>query len=198
MEFRRSKRIFIEIARNKIEALVVERLPKEIVPSNVFAMQGAIYQHTQPGHTLNWILRACLMILLGVVVLLGARDGFRQIALHWAGATGFFIIALGLLFSLVAFRSLTVTADDEQIELWFGPGWIRRKFALADIESCRPVRNSILLGWGIRWFPGCWTFNVSGLQAVELKMKDGKRFRIGTDEPILLCEAITSRLAPRQ
>jgi hypothetical protein len=33
-------------------------------------------------------------------------------------------------------------------------------------------------------------WNVSGFQAVELTLKDGSRFRIGTDEPEALVHAI--------
>ena len=35
-----------------------------------------------------------------------------------------------------------------------------------------------------------WLWNVSGFRAVELVFKDGKRFRIGTDEPESLIRAI--------
>lgn len=135
-------------------------------------------------------------MLGGVFVSVVLKHGFRRIAFQSPGALIFFICAAILLFCLLAFRNLTVTVDDRQTELWFGPGWIHRNFALSDIESCRIVRNPILLGWGIRWFPGCWTYNVSGLQAVELKMHNGKRYRIGTDEPDRLCAAISAGLEP--
>jgi hypothetical protein len=35
-----------------------------------------------------------------------------------------------------------------------------------------------------------WLWNVSGIDAVELTMKNGDRFRIGTDEPEKLVTAI--------
>ncbi len=40
-------------------------------------------------------------------------------------------------------------------------------------------------GWGIRgWlWPKMWIYNVSGFDAVEIKLKNGKMYRIGTDEP---------------
>ena len=37
---------------------------------------------------------------------------------------------------------------------------------------------------------GAWVYGVSGLDAVELQMKEGRRFRIGTDEPDRLLGAI--------
>ena len=39
-----------------------------------------------------------------------------------------------------------------------------------------------------------WLFNVSGLQAVEIFLRSGKKYRIGTDEPERLVEAIRANL----
>ena len=47
------------------------------------------------------------------------------------------------------------------------------------------------MGWGIRKVVGGWMFNVAGLDAVELGLSKGGLFRIGTDEPDQLLEAIT-------
>jgi hypothetical protein len=35
-----------------------------------------------------------------------------------------------------------------------------------------------------------WLWNVSGMGAVELQLKNGSRFRIGTDEPETLARAV--------
>ena len=43
-------------------------------------------------------------------------------------------------------------------------------------------RNSWWYGWGIRLTPHGWMWNISGLDAVELTYRNGKKFRIGTDE----------------
>ena len=59
------------------------------------------------------------------------------------------------------------------------------------IAEVRSVRNPWHAGWGIRWFPGRYLlWSVSGFQAVEVVTKDGNRFRIGTDEPEMLVQAI--------
>jgi hypothetical protein len=50
-------------------------------------------------------------------------------------------------------------------------------------------------GWGVRMGSGGWMFNVSGLDAVEIEMESGGRFRIGTDEPEELVRAIGQRTA---
>lgn len=73
----------------------------------------------------------------------------------------------------------------------FGPlGWIHERFQLADIASARAVRNSPLYGWGMRYIRHGRLWNVWGLDAVELQLRNGTRFRIGTDEPQALLAAL--------
>jgi hypothetical protein len=99
---------------------------------------------------------------------------------------------------MVSFVSLTVEVDSSTLTCRFGPGFVRKRIPVADIVQATPVTNPWYIGWGIRWYPGrCWVWNVSGLQAVELDMKSGRKFRIGTDEPTALVEAIrTARSMP--
>jgi hypothetical protein len=92
------------------------------------------------------------------------------------------------------FASLTVEMTNERLKFWFGVGLIHKSVAIADIASCREVKTSFLWGWGIRWTPYGWLYNISGLKAVEIVLKSGKKFRLGTDEPKELCEAITKCL----
>ena len=98
-----------------------------------------------------------------------------------------------ILFVLASFGTLTVAIDEQFLKLRFGWGIFRKKFLLADIASIRKVKNHWYYGWGIRlWFwPKMWIFNISGFDAVELTMKNGKIYRIGTDEPEKLEQAIS-------
>jgi hypothetical protein len=146
-----------------------------------------MYRHTQSGWTILVVLTAVLLLAAGVAIFLGSNT-------QPVPPPVFFIIPALLLPIMLLFSSLTVTVTHQAIEIHFGPGLIRKKFSLADIQSCEPVRNHWFFGWGIRWIPRGWLFNVSGLDAVELKMKNGRRYRIGTDEPERLCNAIQSKL----
>ena len=94
-----------------------------------------------------------------------------------------------LVLALVNFATLTVEVTDKGISLRFGPGLIRKRLSLADIQSWRTVKAGWTAGWGIRWIGG-WLYNVSGLQAVELMLGGGRRTWIGTDQPQALEEAI--------
>jgi hypothetical protein len=91
--------------------------------------------------------------------------------------------------------TMTVEVDEMLVRIKFGVGFIRKSFRLEEIESCRPVRNCWWWAWGIRQISGGWLYSVSGLDAIELVMKNGKIFRIGTDEPQVLTEFIQGRLS---
>ncbi len=139
------------------------------------------YRHTQFG-TVNVVF---IIAILPLVFLPAWLAGAAPLA--W-------LILVFLLGVLVLFYNLTVEIDAEYLRIAFGIGLIRKRFALDQIESCLPVRNSWLYGWGIRLTHRGWLYNVSGLDAVELKMKSGKTCRIGTDEPDVLAAALGEAL----
>ena len=139
------------------------------------------YRHTQPGYLVVVIIVA-MLIIIGVIIALG---GFSWIALA-------VIVIVALV--LIEFSSLTVTITKDMLEARFGPGPIRKRILLSDIESSQTVRNHWYYGWGIRKIRGGWLFNVSGLDTVELVMHNGSRYRIGTDMPQVLAGFIQKRL----
>lgn len=135
------------------------------------------YQHTQIGYLIIIALSIPLLILFFAMTL----TEFTQILP---------IVFFTFLLALVLFYSLTVEIDKTRLIVKFGFGFINKKFILKDIESCRTVRNPWYYGWGIRITPHGWLYNVSGLSGVEIQMKNGKKYRIGTDEPKSLEQAI--------
>lgn len=139
------------------------------------------YRHTQVG----WVVLVSLLLALAVMrPLLQSQD------MAWVVA-----LVAGLLALVGAvFGALTVTIDAERIVASFGIGLVRRRIPLADIRTFRRVRNRWYHGWGVRLVPGGWMYNVSGLDAVELVLRDGRRFRIGTNEPERLFEALQRKL----
>lgn len=101
-----------------------------------------------------------------------------------------FFIPVELLF----FR-LTVTVDRRYVRAVFGVGLIRKRVPVGSIVSAHHMRNSPLMGWGIRYCGRrCWLYNVSGLDAVEMQLVDGRRVRFGTGDPQGLNAAIQSVL----
>ena len=97
-----------------------------------------------------------------------------------------------ILFILASFTTLTVSIDATSLRMKFGYGIFSKMFPLKEIASVQAVKNHWYYGWGIRvWFwPYMWIFNISGFDAVEIIMKNGKIYRIGTDAPRELETAI--------
>jgi hypothetical protein len=135
------------------------------------------YRHTQFGTVI-------VSSLLGAAILIAAAS-FRT---GWSLVTGLveiFVIGCALLFCC-----LTVEIKGDELICRFGPGFIRKRVVLSEIREVKVVKNPWYYGWGIRLTPAGWLFNVSGLNAVEIELASGRRFRIGTDQPDVLAEAI--------
>jgi hypothetical protein len=145
------------------------------------------YRHTQIG----WVTLLALAAGLVIVGMALVNADENRVAL---------VVLVLLVVAMVAYSSLTVTVTDDTLELRFGPGLIRRQYRLADVETSRVVRNRFYYGWGTRLTPHGWLYNVSGLDAVEIEFKTGKKVRIGTDEPQALDAALheAARLAHRR
>lgn len=137
------------------------------------------YKHTQVGYLIIFTLFAVLLSF-GIIL---TQAGLDYIILG---------IMFFILFILASFTSLIVMIDENFLRIKFGFGIFKKCFLLKEIISARTVKNHWYTGWGIRlWlWPRMNIYNVSGFDAVEIKMKDGKTYRIGTDEPNKLKQAI--------
>ncbi len=126
-----------------------------------------------------------------VVLSLGPFAVIMSIILAFAGlSTAAGVVWLVALILLVLFYRLSVEVTREHLRFRFGIGLIGRTFSIADIAAARAVRNKWYYGWGIRLTPRGWLYNVSGFDAVEIEMRSGKSYRIGTDEPAELTAAL--------
>ena len=138
----------------------------------------SMYRHTQVGYLLGASLFAGAV---GVSIALAVIP----VPYGWVGAV------FALTFAGVLFPTLTTEVGPGEVRCTFGPGLIRRRIPLRDISTASVVRSSPFYGWGLRWIPNGWLWNVSGLDAVELQLSSGRRFWIGTDEPQKLSVAIS-------
>ncbi|MBI2990398.1 MAG: hypothetical protein HYY51_04430 [Candidatus Magasanikbacteria bacterium] len=146
------------------------------------------YKHTQIGYLMLVITLVVLVFFAWLQITARAEPPSVDSGANFAITA---IMAL-ILFILASFSTLTVRIDEQFLKIRFGWGIFRKKFPLTDIATIGKVKNHWYYGWGIRlWFwPKMWIFNVSGFDAIELTMKNGKIYRIGTDEPEKL-EAVT-------
>jgi hypothetical protein len=143
------------------------------------------YEHTQPG-TLLRIVLGLFVLALGVTAIIFLSGVSRE-----AGII-FLLVATLLAFVLLVFHSLTVQVNRNEISLRFGIGIVKKSFSSAEIKTVEQVRNRWFYGWGIKLTPEGWLYSVSGLDAVQIVMQDGRKTRIGTDEPEKLLAAIES------
>lgn len=139
-----------------------------------------MYRHTQIGWGIILILGS-LMVLMYLTTLGNEADLSANIV---------------LLLVIIMFSKLTITVDQTHIRLVFGLiGFPRRKFKLADVQSCQAVKHlSFAIGLGIHYGLKESLYNVSGPYAVALVMNNGRKVNIGTDEPEKLTRAIEERL----
>ena len=142
-----------------------------------------MYKHKQVGWLLLGVLGGAALLIL---VISTRSDG----PAHRAMVLSICVLAV----VAYLFSGLTVRVDRTSVVARFGPGLFGKTISLSDIVACKVVRNRWWYGWGIRKIPGGWLYNVSGLDAVEFTMRSGKVYRIGTDEPFSLAEAVRTRL----
>ena len=131
------------------------------------------YRHSQTGYLSIGL--ASLAFAAGVVA---ARP--TELRPSW------WVVFVLLVAAGVIFARLTVEVEGEMLRVYFAPGWPRWRWPLHEIVSASGVRNTWLAGWGIHRMPGrpgYWVINVSGFDAVELRLRNGRRYRVGTDDP---------------
>ena len=138
------------------------------------------YKHTQVGYV-HVILYSAVILFMGYLTVIGSEP-YALIGL------------IVMLVVLAFFATLTVKVGDGVITVQFGVGVIRKRIQLSDVETYATVKNPWYYGWGIRYTPRGWLYNISGFSAIELAMKDGKTCRIGTDDPEGFAQALYEAL----
>lgn len=146
------------------------------------------YKHTQIGYLMLVVTLAVLVLFAWAYITAAAEPPSVNSGTNFL----FTAIMVLILFILASFVSLQVIIDGKYLRIKFGYGIYQKKFSLNDVMSAKTVKNHWYYGWGIRgWlWPKMWIYNVSGFDAVEIKLKNGKTYRIGTDEPKKLEQTI--------
>ncbi len=136
-----------------------------------------LYKHTQSGWVIIFTVGNTALVLLILAFFLKIN------VIAWLAI---FILVLALFF----FGSLTIEVTATHLNWFFGIGIIRKSVQLLEIKQVSSVKNPWYYGWGIRLTPHGWLYNVSGSRAVEIELKSGKKFRLGSDEPEKLVQVI--------
>jgi hypothetical protein len=142
-----------------------------------------LYAHTQAG----WPIRAAFFALALGLLLLSTQPPFVTMrAPPWVLMAGAALAALlGWMWG-----ALTVRVVDDELQVRFALGWPRRTLKLAEIADVEVTRTTFTDGWGLRITRRGWLYNVSGFDAVLLRLVNGKTLLVGSDEPRKLKAAL--------
>jgi hypothetical protein len=144
------------------------------------------YRHRQIG---IWTVLILLLVgaLLAPITLSMLADSQIAIALV--------IIVLYCLI-LAMFYGLTIEVSVDKLSFWFGIGLIRKSYSFDEIQSATQVKSPWYYLWGIKSIPDGWLYAIGPGTALEIVLKSGNKFRLGTDEPrelkLAIDEAIVS------
>lgn len=139
------------------------------------------YSHRQLGRA-TLIVGACLCLGLGLAALSGS-EGAR-----WA-----FLASLALVPVIVlVFGCLRIEVTDTELRWDFGwLGWPRWRVPLEQVVGVDADRQSWLEGWGIRITLRGMLYSIGGLDTVRITQRNGKSFRLGTNDLPGLIAALT-------
>lgn len=150
------------------------------------------YKHTQISYLMLFVTLVVLIFFAWAYITARAEPPSYRSGTNFA-VTAIMVL---ILFILASFATLTVSVEERYVTIKFGYGIFRKRFSISEIASVERVKNHWYYGWGIRvWFwPYMWIYNVSGFDAVQITMKNGYVFRIGTDVPEGLETAINQAI----
>mmetsp|Transcript_26514 Transcript_26514/g.67218 ORF Transcript_26514/g.67218 Transcript_26514/m.67218 type:complete len:153 (+) Transcript_26514:79-537(+) len=94
-----------------------------------------------------------------------------------------FVVGAVLLLAAQMMRELRVSLGAAGIHVGFALfGLPSRTLAWTEVASATKVRNSWQTSWGMHSVRRGWLWNIAGPDAVELELRTGRVFRIGTDD----------------
>lgn len=146
-------------------------------------MNRPLYQHTQAGWPMRIAFLAAAVLFLALTLLPGLSRTPTPVGVLVAGAAVTALLGW-------TWGSLTVRIEGGELRVRFGFGWPRKTVPLAEIAAVEVTRTTFMEGWGVHRTRRGWLYNVSGFDAVLLRLANGRSMMVGTDEPRRLKAAI--------
>ncbi|MBV8074179.1 MAG: hypothetical protein JO140_02030 [Candidatus Eremiobacteraeota bacterium] len=154
-----------------------------VVSTAVEERDGVVYEHRQFG---TFIVAIAVAIDAVLAAILASSPVVRTETVVLGPAFVLVGIAAGL------FSSLTIRVTRTQLQWWLGIKPLGMRVALAEIASAAPIKTNVFEGWGIHLTWHGWLWNVAGFNAVQIELRGGTRYALGTPEPEKLTQAIIS------
>ena len=138
-----------------------------------------------------WIVVMLLGFMTVPLFFVLGEDNYSQ-----ENLVAFLLLAVLIpLLCAILFYKLKTEVFSDQIKVSFGIGLIKKQIELKHVTEVKVVKNSWLMGWGIRYILNGWMWNIWGLKAVELHFSNKKSiFRIGSQDPVILKQKIEDQL----
>lgn len=138
-----------------------------------------LYTHTQYSPLFKWGTIILLLYSIGVQLFIQEIPILVNI--------GFFLL---MFFIFRIFWSLTISITSTHISHAFHFGFWKKTYALSEIASFSAQKKPFWTGWGIRWMPDGWLYNVAGNDIIRIVFTNGSIVYVGTDEAQNLCAAL--------
>jgi FtsH-binding integral membrane protein len=146
--------------------------------------ERVLYEHRQVGW-LTIVFTFVMIAALSVAFGLSEKNADQRTAFN------FVVIAVAV--GAALFSSLTIRVTEQYVAWWFGIPLIGRRVALAEIASITQTRTNIWEGWGVHLtFWHGWVWNIAGFNAIEIVLRSGTRFAVGTPQPQAVIDAVQS------
>ncbi len=140
-----------------------------------------VYEHRQVG----WLTVIFLFAIAVLICVAAALSAPSERTLSYSLVPILLVVA-------ALFSTLTVRVTEHHLMWFFGLPGIGRSVPLSQITSIRPIKTNILEGWGIHLTWNGWLWNVAGFNAVQIVLRSGTRFAVGTPEPQAVIDAVQS------
>ena len=108
---------------------------------------------------------------------------------HVAVGIGLSVAAVLFVLCILLLDSLTVQVSRNEIRLRFGIGLFTKNVIVDEVQTSEILRTRNRKGGPIK---GGIAYKVGGFDVVELRLSNGRKVQIGTDEPDKLLAAIQS------
>jgi hypothetical protein len=145
-------------------------------------MIAMLYHHTQRGRLLP------ILAVVGALVIAGVLAAAHQPLV--------ILTLLPILGIVGVFSTMTIELDETELRHHFGLGVWHKRVPLSEVVDATRTTSYWLEGWGIRITMRGMLYNVAGTDAVEIRLRSGRRFRLGTDEPDVLLAALRQAGVP--
>jgi hypothetical protein len=138
------------------------------------------------------------IIIFGILLILFSLKSydfgvFETSGLLYAGLSTLMLACILFTYKIV------IEIDEHQISFKFGIGLFKRTYQMIDLTSCSSIRCSLLNGFGIRRIANGWLYNMSGLDAIELRFNDKKSIiQIGTKNSEEIAIIVTNLIKKQQ